>query len=109
MGFEKGKKNERDDNRRRLASVLKEQNKIVLDFTAGEASSDARTELSRVLCELISGVADGDVGYFTLGKSRDGNGVLLTVTDYNGVKNYAGGHTWAKLAQECEALFGIAD
>lgn len=105
MGYEKEKRIEQVENKKRLASSIKGDSKQPLNFDAREASSDALSSVSTVFQQLLYAVADGDVAYFTVGRSRDGGSVLLTVTDDRGVKSYAGGNNYEKFARECDALF----
>ena len=107
MGYEKEKRIERQDNSRKLASSLRENRKVEIDLATGTRNDESRLEVWDVLHDLIVAIADGEVDYITVGRSRDRGAVLLTVTDARGVKSYAGGHNWDKLAREAAELFEL--
>lgn len=109
MGYAKALNNERDDNRRKLASSLRGSAEHKLDFSRGENTGETRFEVSNVLLDIVDLIASSDVQYATIGKSRDGGSVLVTVVDHRGIKSYAGGNDWSKLARECNALFADPD
>lgn len=105
MGYEKEKAIERADRQTELRRTLKINSKAVLDFQRHASTEQPRGQVSNVCAELISAIADGEVNYVTIGKSRDGGSVLITVNSITGSKLYAGGNTWDVLARELDSLF----
>lgn len=105
MGYEKEKQIVTNDNKRILARTLRTHSKQPLDFSITSASGEAFGRVSSVLAELVSSIADRETDYVTIGCSRDGGAILCTVTASNGVKSYAGGTTWERLASELDSLF----
>jgi hypothetical protein len=90
---------------RKLASSLKKDSGQSLDFGTGAGSGESRFEVQSLLSDLVQSIALGDVKYITVGQSKDGGAVLVTVNAYDDTKSYAGGHNWEKLARELAAIF----
>lgn len=57
--------------------------------------------LLRVIADMLDYAIEGNQSYCTLGLSRDGSGVLLTVTQDH-KKGYFAGATLADVSRHCE-------